>query len=357
MTKYLESLTEDQIAQAPAFVDELVDLALNVDRPLDKVVFSAAVDKLYDLLREEKQHTGPTPPIVWLPSPYASVIFLSLLAEPALTAELEKAKKRRKDIVLKHTPNYLSNKSFEAAFEAFCRFKGADISKVWSRFEFPRAIKLVWESFTGGYFWASWPSFEMFVTQKCGLKLDKQTQNRLDICEALTFNASWTFWYDLVVVATEKHTSIHRDLEHRLHNTTGPALLWSDGYALHALNGVVVPAAWVEDTANVDPTLALTWPNTEQRRCLRELLGWTKVLAKLDVKVIDTDKDPQVGELIEVSLPSETSGPARFLRVQCATKREFALRIDPKCRTALEAQAWLHGYDDATLFVLPEVRT
>ena len=54
---------------------------------------------------------------------------------------------------------------------------------------------------------------------------------------------------------------------------------------------------------SLDPAIALTWENVEQRRCAAEIIGWDRVLNELPIRPIDTDPDPQVGALIEVDLP------------------------------------------------------
>ena len=84
------------------------------------------------------------------------------------------------------------------------------------------------------------------------------------------------------------------------------------------------------------------------------MIGWTKILAALNARVIDADSDPEIGELVEVDLPD--SGPERFLRVRCGTGREFALCVPREMETALAAQAWTWALDTKD-FTRPEIRT
>ncbi len=99
----------------------------------------------------------------------------------------------------------------------------------------------------------------------------------------------------------------------------------------------------------------MTWQNIEQRRAACEILGWNAILSALDAKTIDRDGDPQIGELVEVSIPD--IGRERFLRVRCGTGREFALPVPPDMKTALQANAWTFGFDDFRQFLKPEIRT
>jgi hypothetical protein len=146
---------------------------------------------------------------------------------------------------------------------------------------------------------------------------------------------------------------VKRDAENRPHCETGPFCRWRDGVGLYFWHGTEVPATWIENKASVDVSLALTWPNIEQRKCLAEIIGWDKVLAKLSPRVIDQDADPEIGQLVEVELPD--AGKARFIRVRCGTGRQFAICVPNEIRTAAEGGAWTYGID--TKNYRPEVRT
>lgn len=114
----------------------------------------------------------------------------------------------------------------------------------------------------------------------------------------------------------------------------------------------MVPDEWITDRASLSPQIALTWPAVEERRAACEILGWDAILAALDATTIHDSGDPEVGTLVEVTLPD--AGRERFLRVRCGTKRQFALPVPPNMRTAEQAQAWIWSTDT---FTKPEVRT
>jgi hypothetical protein len=99
--------------------------------------------------------------------------------------------------------------------------------------------------------------------------------------------------------------------------------------------------------------LALTWPNIEQRRCLAEIIGWKRVIEKLQPRVVDADADPEIGTLLEVDLPN--SPGEKFLKVLCGTKREFVLPVPPEMQSAAQANAWTWGLSKEEY--RPEVRT
>jgi hypothetical protein len=92
--------------------------------------------------------------------------------------------------------------------------------------------------------------------------------------------------------------------------------------------------------------IELTWNNAEERRAAAEIIGWNRVLERLQVRTIDKDRDPHIGELVEVNLP-QGRGTARFLKVSCGTGRVFALSVPREMCSALAANAWTYGMTPA----------
>lgn len=138
-----------------------------------------------------------------------------------------------------------------------------------------------------------------------------------------------------------------------LHNETGPAVVWN-GDKQYWWHGTRVQEQWIEDKDAVDPKLALTWENVEERRALCEILGWERVLSTLSPTTVDTDPDPEIGTLIRVDLPDAPG--SQFLKVRCGTGRTFVLPVPENMETALEANAWTFGISPEDLQML-EVRT
>lgn len=155
-------------------------------------------------------------------------------------------------------------------------------------------------------------------------------------------------------LASERPICLRRDDEGRLHCEDGPAIAWADGYAIYSWRGTVVPAEWITNRKNLDPSVAITHPQIEQRRAAAEIIGWEKVLNKLGAKVVDKDADPEIGELLEADLPDAPA--SRFLKVRCGTGRTFVLSVPSEMKTALEANAWTYGIDPDFLRTM-EVRT
>jgi hypothetical protein len=156
-------------------------------------------------------------------------------------------------------------------------------------------------------------------------------------------SAGWALADEGVCWATERHCTLRRDGQGRLHSDRGAAVVYPDGWELYFWHGVRVPPEWIGVRDQVDPALVFSWRNLEQRRALLEIVGgWKHVLARTPTRVVDQHADPAVGTLLECKIPGEAA-PSRFLRVRCGTGREFVLPVPRECRTAREANAWTYG--------------
>jgi len=140
---------------------------------------------------------------------------------------------------------------------------------------------------------------------------------------------------------SDRPSAIHWDERARLHHPSEAAVQFRDGYRLFMWHGTRVPEQWITAPQSIDVTAALTWENIEERRAAAEIIGWRKVRETLMVegkaRIIDADPDPYIGTLYEVDLPD--SPGEKFLDVRCGTGRDFTLPVDPKSKTALEANA------------------
>lgn len=185
-----------------------------------------------------------------------------------------------------------------------------------------------------------------------GVKTDAQSEERLGWWLTLAETCGW--WWTMescIIVAGRPETKW--DDQRRLHCETGPAIDFNDGCEVYSWHGVQVPKEWIVGKKPT-PHEALTWENMEQRRAACEILGWNSIIEQLGGRTIDKDADPQVGELIRVSIPD--IGDEQFLRVECGTGRQFALPVPPNMKTALEANCWTFGIEPDVLLNL-EVRT
>jgi hypothetical protein len=197
---------------------------------------------------------------------------------------------------------------------------------------------------------AGWLGFYDFFARAMGLSVETRV---LRSQSQIAVSAGWWLPHERLCWVAERPRSISQDEDGVLHHPSGPAIAFRDGWLLHAWRGTLVPRNWIERPETLTPKTALTHPNLEQRRAACEILGWDAVLGSLNVRTVQANDDPGIGELVDVDIPE--IGRERFLRVTCGTGRRFALPVPPHVTTALEANAWTYGLDAEAY--KPEVRT
>jgi hypothetical protein len=197
--------------------------------------------------------------------------------------------------------------------------------------------------------WSGWVAYLSFFRHVAKLKIDYSKWQHYEAAAV----AGPRYMHEKFWIVSARPDVLLVDEENRPHCATGPFCRWPDGRELHYWHGVKVPREWIEAPATVDPMHALTWENVEQRRVLTEIIGWGKVLEKLQTRVVHEDADPQIGQLLECAIPDDEGQPGKFLKVRCGTGRDFVLRVPPDVTTATQAQQWLWQRDDYG----PEART
>jgi hypothetical protein len=206
--------------------------------------------------------------------------------------------------------------------------------------------------YQGGNMWGSIDCYLTAARDILGLKLPQHAE--YEAWEQASIHGGFRVMHEDFCLVCDFPEILKVDAENRPHSENGPSHRWRDGWSLYHWHGVKIPAEWIENRESLTPQIALTWKNVEQRRAACEILGWVNILKALDAKIIDTDNDPEIGELVEVEIPE--IGREKFLRVLCGTGRQFALPVPPEMTTALEAQAWTWGMDRDS-FIKPEIRT
>ncbi len=128
-----------------------------------------------------------------------------------------------------------------------------------------------------------------------------------------------------------------RDGQGRLHNATGQAIEYHDGWGFSAWHGVRVPEQVILSPERLSRQDYLQEENVEVRRVIQERMG-ERFVSELGGVVLDNS--PR-GTLYEVVLPDDPERVARYVQVQDASsERQYVLRVPPTIQTAAEAVAW-----------------
>jgi hypothetical protein len=185
----------------------------------------------------------------------------------------------------------------------------------------------------------------------------------------VAYSGGWWWPGECVCIVCERPSGFHVDDRGRVHHPSRPAIEFRDGFQVYVWRGAKVPKSWIVAPSSIDPRWAFDVyeHSGEMRRAITEIVGWKRLVELMHPRVIDTDADPAIGELLEVELPPgplsigdiELPPPeprfARFLKVRCGTGREFVLSVPRDLHTAREANAWTYGFSPTEYNL--EVRT
>lgn len=191
-------------------------------------------------------------------------------------------------------------------------------------------------AYNPGKDWSGWTAYISFFRHVAQLDIDFSKWQHY---EHLT-TVGPRFLHKRFAIICDRQERILRNLDNQPHCPNGPAIRWRCGTEAYYWNGVAVPKNWIMDKESVSPEEVLHNPNLEQRRAGCEILGWPRILDQLKAKTLDKHENPEIGTLVEVSLPE--SGTTRFLRVlESHSGRQFAYWVPATIETAQAAQNWI----------------
>ena len=186
---------------------------------------------------------------------------------------------------------------------------------------------------------ASWLSFYAFFREQCDLR--EQTDKLVgltDLCQS----AGWAIPHERICWVSERHNVCSLDDEQRIHNETGPAIAYPDGWAIWAHHGVRVPRRVIERPDTLTPAEILGEPNAEVRRVMMERFGPDRLLREANASLIDDDREfgklwrlPVEGDedLVMVEVVNSTAEPD-------GSFKDYWIRVPPSVGSAREAVAW-----------------
>ena len=152
----------------------------------------------------------------------------------------------------------------------------------------------------------------------------------------LAKSCNWIWFYDGVCIVSDRPKHIKKK-GIVLHNETGSAVEFRDGYGLWALNGVMMKREYVETpTEKLDVNLVVKETNAEVRRELVRKIGIDRVCMKLGAKVVDTSNDYS---LLLLDLGDGRKRP--YLKMRNPSIPVWHLEgVHPDCDTVEKALNW-----------------
>ncbi|WP_455353861.1 DUF6745 domain-containing protein [Streptomyces sp. SYSU K217416] len=164
-------------------------------------------------------------------------------------------------------------------------------------------------------------------------------------------HAGWWWAFHDYAVLTPRPDVFGQDAEGRAHCSDGPAVVWPDGWSIHAWHGTTVPSSLIEGAWDTDRILRE--PNTEVRRCAIERMGWPQFVVAAGLRQVgDSEPDPgNPGQRLTLyDMPTEIYNvPVRVLLCTNAsperdgTRRQYGLTVPADVPDPVTAAAGLLG--------------
>jgi hypothetical protein len=185
---------------------------------------------------------------------------------------------------------------------------------------------------------ADWLGFFDYFHEVCGLR--EQT-SKLAGLWLIAQSANWFLPHENICWISERHHILSRDERGRLHNLSGPALAYPDGFSIYAAHGVRVPERVIMSPETLTVSGISHEPNVEVRRVMIERFGAERYLRESGARVAHKD---EYGILYRQEFRDDE--PLQMVAVQNSTpepdgsRRMYYLRVPPQITTARAAVAW-----------------
>jgi hypothetical protein len=175
-------------------------------------------------------------------------------------------------------------------------------------------------------------------------------------------NAFWWYPYENICFVCDRPEQIHKNARGQLHNPDGPAVLFSDGWAVWYINGVSVPSWIITNPEQITPDIISAESNAEVRRIMIGIYGWHNYLDRVNARMIDQHENPELGELWEWT---DADGVrVQIVRVRNGTPemdgtyKWYSLRVRPQFDNVVDAVASTYpGISRDEFFEMSKFRT
>ncbi len=134
-------------------------------------------------------------------------------------------------------------------------------------------------------YWVSWLLFGRDI----GAKYDKRLNDGLNCWIEISQSCYWFYPFLDFCLVSDRPSVIKTDERGRLHNATGAAFQFTDGYSLYRYHGARVPDEIIEHPEKLTVSQIDNEQNAEIRRCMIEIYGQDRYLIDGKAKIISSD--------------------------------------------------------------------
>ena len=355
----ITKITNDQRARFPEWVEKWIQLGLSTE-PADFDRATAAALRAYELC-----NLGRPSVVLRMGSPYSATLggilawgFLRAFAKEGVGSQVWSQVRSQVE------SQVWSQVGSQVGSQVWSQVRSQVRSQVWSQVRSELESEVGSQvrgqvgsgiyNDRGGAFWAAWCAYVAYLRDVLGW--DDPVLERFRVDEDLATSCGWAWWHENVLAISDRPSEIHRDTEGRLHNPSGPSIVYRDGWALHHVNGVAVPADVIEQPDSLTVDRIDGEQNTEVRRVMVDRYGAGRYLENAGAQEIDRSR---FGTLYRREMGDDE--PLVMVRVRNSTPepdgsiKDYFLRVPPEMRTAIEAVAWT--FDVSAAEYRPSIET
>lgn len=184
-----------------------------------------------------------------------------------------------------------------------------------------------------------WLSF-YYAFQKFGL----DCVDKLDGLIELAKNAGWCWFFDELVIITNRPESVHLDEANRLHCENDMAIKYRDGFGIYNWHGVQVPEKVIMHPEQITVKDIDDETNAEVRRVMLERYGAARFIQDSVSELIAEDKFGKLyrrkiendEDLVMVAVVNSTPEPDGHFK-------DYWIRVPENMKTPAQAVAWTFG--------------
>jgi hypothetical protein len=336
----IEKLTKEQEERFQEFVDKWTRIGLSTE-PADRTKAESSVAKAYAAANL------PSPKIVWCGSPFSEGLTRAIIMDKKLWASVGASVRASVwDSVRASVWDSVRASVGDSVGDSVRASVGESVGESVGDSVRASVGASVWDSVRAsvgasvgacgyGQHDANWIGFYNFFRVVCLLENETQKLNGMT---GITESAGWYLPHQKLCWISERHNTLKRNEQGRLHCDGGAAVEYPDGWQIFALNGVRVSQVQAETPGEkMTPESVLAETNVDIRRELIRKVGIERMLAKLPHKEIAIRGNYR---LLSVKLSDEVTD-ARFLKMQNPSVGCFHLEgVAPECDTVEKALNW-----------------
>ena len=334
--KEIPQLTPEQKATIPKWRDLGIKIGLSTDdgENLTPELLREGIDAVY-------ANAG-------LKAPRDILIFDSPLAGIVATCELLKA------------PSSVFNEMMAGDYIAGLDINFTNLSSLYTYLqEHKELVRDVLGNTAYGTQDIYWLAYHQFFESGVGLELNPSPTPLFNLSK----NVGWWWPLDEAVVVTHKPTKIHLH-DTRLHNLNAPAILYRDGFAVYAMNGVRFSGEeeikFITTPADqINPEEVLGIRNVEQRSEVIKKVGMDRMFRFFKPTLLDSAPEHEYELYSLVVRTDQQDVPRKYLKMRNpSVDNEVHLEaVHPDCKTVDEALSWRNTGVIESAFEAPLVLT